>query len=222
MAALDMDVVGERGRRLRDTQQETDQEHRKTDIRNGVATVVRNLKTQVWREMYFIDDHDHLPLADTWFWGQMIWGQWYQTWTTSSSPQWKEYVDDDKTLARVLLKLELHQRKTWLAEESIFSNLSYEYLTTLLRPLVDIFNLTPPIEGIQVDFGENICSNSLAVYSLPKEKSLPRGGICSLSKFYNTNHQPLPLIIANIKDIAISLPLAQNRPEPVFQGISTT
>ncbi|TFK37015.1 hypothetical protein BDQ12DRAFT_736436 [Crucibulum laeve] len=94
-----------------------------------------------------------------------------QTFTTSSSLQWKESKDQNKKrVARVLSHLQrnlrsVHKRKVaWPAEESISPNLSLsEYLMAILRPIVDLFNqlhspnvLKTPMEYVQLDFGESI------------------------------------------------------------------
>ncbi|TFK41411.1 hypothetical protein BDQ12DRAFT_733692 [Crucibulum laeve] len=93
-----------------------------------------------------------------------------QTFTASSSLQWKESKDPNKRVARLLSHLQrdlrfVYKRKVaWPTEESISFNLSLsEYLTAILRPIADLFNqlhspkvLKTPMKYVHLDFGESI------------------------------------------------------------------
>ncbi|KAH7916633.1 hypothetical protein BJ138DRAFT_1139528 [Hygrophoropsis aurantiaca] len=176
------------------------------------------------------------------------------TCTNSSSVQWKEAKGNKKTLPRVLSHLQqtlrsVHRRKVaWPDEESIPSNLPpSEYLMTLLRPVVGLFNqlhspgvLKIPMECIRVDFGDTIYGVTFTAedfkfwrLTAPIILALPDGPFNSegkvspqveyaLSKALEYNPSVPSILVTNFKDIAVFLPPSWKRPEPVFERISTT
>jgi hypothetical protein len=113
-------------------------------------------------------------------------------WNSSSSQEWKEAEDKEKTVRRALSNFQralrfAHKRKVdWPTAECISSKYAHssvllqlltrlphrqpsEYLTTLLSPIANIFNqlhspdvLKTPMEYIPLTFGECECALSVS------------------------------------------------------------
>ncbi|KAF8162116.1 hypothetical protein BJ912DRAFT_1006667 [Pholiota molesta] len=122
------------------------------------------------------------------------------SWSSSSSREWKEAENNEKTIRRALSNFQralrfAHKRKVdWPTAECDSSKLRpSEYLTTLLSPIANIFNqlhspdvLKTPMEYIPLAFGESIYGATFKADEFEFRKLIPPIFLCLPGELFDS------------------------------------